>query len=243
MPERRAFVLPLVAMAAHRLFCCDTPRRALLGVVTVALVVGQVRVLDHAAELAEPGKRSDRGAMLATAALARDGRRFIYQSPLHPFEPQVTVDEIVAMDRDGKLPPRSDATVRDRLTVLARLDLALQRDAVVAAAPGSTVALGPLRHATATPAPSGPSGPGCVQITARSGNEVTLRPSGPAAVGLSGDGLVRIWLRDEDRGTDGEAVVGVLTPGAPQVLSIGGIEGSVVLSLPEGPGTVVCGVG
>jgi hypothetical protein len=27
------------------------------------------------------------------------------------------------------------------------------------------------------------------------------------------------------------------------VLSIGGIEGSVVLSLPEGPGTVVCGVG
>jgi hypothetical protein len=52
-----------------------------------------------------------------------------------------------------------------------------------------------------------------------------------------------MWLRDEDRGTDGEAVVGVLTPGAPQVLSIGGIEGSVVLSLPEGPGTVVCGVG
>jgi hypothetical protein len=210
-------------------------------VVAVVLVVAQVRVLDHAVEIAEPGKRSDRGAMLATAQLARGGRTFVYERPLHPFEPQVTVDEILEMERDGKLPSVDAATVRDRLTVLARLELALRPDAVVTPSPGTTVALGPTRRARVTPAAQ----PGCVTLDAEPDNEVTLRPSGPATVRLRGDGLTRMWLRDVDanRDVEGEAVVGVLDPATDQVLSMAGIEGAVVVSVPTGPGTVLCGVG
>jgi hypothetical protein len=235
-----ALVLPLVAMAAQPLFRGDTVRRVALAVVTIALVVGQVRVLDRAAEVAEPGKRSDRGAMLATAALVREGRGpFLYQSPLHPFEPQVTVDEIVAMDRDGKLPSLDGARRRDRLTVLARLELALQPDAVVRPSPGTTVTFGPVRGVDTTA--SAP--PGCVELDADASNEVVLRPSGAATVQLRGDGVVRMWLRDEAQEVDSEAVASVLDHGADRVLSIGDVEGAVVLALPEGPGSVLCGVG
>ncbi len=239
-----AFVLPLVAMAAQPLFRGDTVRRIALGVVTVALVVGQVRVLDHAAEVAAQGKRSDRGATLATAALVREGRGpFVYERPLHPFEPQVTVDEIVAMDRDGKLPSLDGATRRDRLTVLARLELALQPNAVITPAPDATVVLGPRRGVDVSTS----TRPGCVDLDADAANEVVLRPSAPAMVVLRGDGLMRMWLRDETQDVDGEDVDGeaVATPLDPDtdlVLSIGDVEGSVVLSLPEG-GSVICGVG
>ena len=54
-----------------------------------------------------------------------------------------------------------------------------------------------------------------------------------------------LWLRDVDgsRDVEGEAVVGVLDPATDQVLSMAGIEGAVVVSVPTGPGSVLCGVG
>lgn len=235
-----AFVLPLVAMASQTLFRGSAARRLALGVVTIALVVAQVRVLDHAAEVAEPGKRSDRGAMLATAALVRAGRGpFLYERPLHPFEPQVTVDEIAEMDRDGKLPSLDGATRRDRLTALARLELALRPEAVVTPADGTAVELGPARGIQVRPS----SGTGCIELRADADNELVLRPSGSAALRVRGDGLVRMWLRDEERRVDGEAVGAALEPDRDLVLSIAGIEGAVVLSLPTGTGTVLCDVG
>ena len=70
-----AFLLPLIVLASQSLFRGSTWRRVVLVLLTVVLVVAQVRKLDHQADLARPGKDSDRGAVLATAALARkDGR-------------------------------------------------------------------------------------------------------------------------------------------------------------------------
>ncbi len=69
-----AFVLPLVALAAQTLFRGSAWRRVVLVLLTVVLVVAQVRKLDHQTVLARPGKDSDRGALLATAALVREGR-------------------------------------------------------------------------------------------------------------------------------------------------------------------------
>ena len=126
-----ALLLPLIALAAPELFRGGAWRRVVLVLLTLVLVVAQVRKLDHQTVLARPGKDSDRGAVLATAALARDGRQFLLSRPLSAFEPQVTVGEIVQMYHDGKLPPLDEATVTDRLTVLARLDLFVGRDPVV----------------------------------------------------------------------------------------------------------------
>jgi hypothetical protein len=143
------------------------------------------------------------------------------------------------MDRDAKLPALDGATRRDRLTALARLELAVQRDPVVTPAAGTTVTRGRARGVDV--APSAVSG--CISVDADAGNELALHASGPTTVGLRGDGLLRMWLRDEARNVDGEAVLTGLTPDADQVLSIGDVEGTVVLSLPEGPGSVLCGVG
>ena len=126
-----AFVLPLVALAVQSLFRGNAWRRVVLVLLTLVLVVAQVRKLDHQTVLARPGKDSDRGALLATAALAREGQRFLLRRPLSAYEPQVTVGEIVQMDHDGKLPPLDEATVADRLTALARLDLFVGPDPVV----------------------------------------------------------------------------------------------------------------
>jgi hypothetical protein len=123
--------------------------------------------------------------------------------------------------------------------VLARLDLALRPDAVVTPAPGATVALGPTRGVQATPSGQ----PGCVELDANAVNEITLRPTGAATVRLGGDGPVRMFLRDETRRVDGEAVAGLLDPAADQMLSMAGGVGSVVITVPRGPGTLLCGVG
>ena len=133
------------------------------------------------------------------------------------------------------------ATRRDFLTVLARLELAIQPDPVVAPAPGAAVTLGPVREATVR---RSPTDPGCVDVDARAGNELVLRATPPTTVRVRGaDGVVRLWLRDEERRVDGEAVAALLEPGAEQAVSIGDVDGAVVLALPPGPGITLCGVG
>lgn len=228
-----AFMLPLVARASQGLFCGSSARRVLLAVITIALVVGQVRKLDHQAELARPGKESDRGALLATAALARGDRKFLLRRPLNAFEPQVTVGEIVAMDGDGKLPPLDDATEKDRLTVLARLDLVVGPDAVV---PARSVA----RVESARRISTTTDAKGCIVAHARPGNELVLRLDAPGTFRIRGDGLVGLHLRDGTHGVDGETVYSVLPRNNDQVLSAGTADDLLVLSLPPDHPTVLC---
>jgi hypothetical protein len=228
-----AFVVPLIALAAQSLFRGDAWRRVVLVVLTVVLVLAQVRKLDHQADLARPGKDSDRGALLATAFLARDGRKFLLQRPLNAFEPQVTVDEIVEMDRDGKLPPLSDATTADRLTALARLDLFVGPDAVV---PVNTVAhIESSRRMVLTPGADG-----CYTARARDGNELVLRLTGPGTFRVRGDGLLGLRLRDDTRRAQGEIVYSLLPPQHEQVVSASVAGGRLVVTLPTEHPTVLC---
>ena len=81
-----------------------------------------------------------------------------------------------------------------------------------------------------------------MSVRARAGNEVTLQPAGPTALRVRGEGIVDMWLRDPGTGTDGEMVRAILAPGSEQALSIGDVDGVVVLSLPTGTATVLCGV-
>jgi hypothetical protein len=202
-------------------------------------VVGaQVRVLDHLVADAEPGKRSDRGAFLATAALARQGRTFLLQNPLYAFEPQVTVAKIVAMDRDGKL-PSLDGHGWDRgdeLTVVGRLNLLVAPTSLVPDAGAVPVRLGTVRRATVAEVPGRPD---CRRIDARDRAEVTLLGTGPSSLRVRGDGPIGLFLRDA-RSAAGEPVSFTLDPEADLVLSIGRIDGVLVASLPPGA-TTLCG--
>jgi len=228
-----AFVLPLVVRAGESLFRGSRGRRILLAAITIALLVGQTRKLDHQAALARPGKRSDRGAVLATAALVRDGQMFLLARPLNAFEPQVTVDKIVAMDRDGKLPPLREATARDFLTVLARLDLVVGPRAVVP--PARVAHLVSTRRATVAPGSQG-----CLQVRAHPGNEVVLRLDGPGTFGIRGEGLLGARLRDPRHGVEGEIVYSVLARGQDAVMSAATADDLLVLTLPTAGPTDLC---
>jgi hypothetical protein len=230
-----AFLLPLIALASQSLFCGSTWRRVVLVLLTVVLVVAQVRKLDHQADLARPGKDSDRGAVLATAALAREGRTFLLDRPLNAFEPQVTVDEIVQMDHDGKLPPLDEATAADRLTVLARLDLFVGPDPIV---PVSRVAqIESARHVDLQTGADG-----CVTARASDGNELVLRIAGPGTFRVRGDGVLGLRLRDAASRAEGEIVASVLRPEREQIVSASLTDGRLVVTLPTDHPTVFCDV-
>lgn len=229
------FVLPLLAMAGQCLFRGGAGRRAALVVLTLVLVVAQANVLDHQANLARPGKQSDRGAVLATATLAREGRRFLLERPLSAFEPQVTVDEIVAMDRDGKLPPLSGAAPTDFLTVLARLDVFVGPEPLLADAAVARVA-STRRSALST------DSDGCVRIRARPGNEIVLRVDGPGTFRVRGDGLLGFRLRDPESATEGEVVHAMLDRAETRVVSVATSGSVLVLALPPRGPTRLCGL-
>jgi len=230
-----AFLLPLVAVAAQGLFRGSTARRVALGVVTVLLVAAQVRVLDREARVQEIGKRQDRGATLATARLAREGHPFLLASPLGLFEPQMTVEKIVEFDRAGKLESLDRATLRDRLTVLARLDVVTGTEGIPDDTPATTAVVG-ADHASVSPTGDGD----CVAVDARPGNRVVFRPSGPTTLTFSAGDAALLRLRRGD--TEGAAVVVPASTGdRDRRVRLGAIEGDVVVTF-LGRATTVCGL-
>jgi hypothetical protein len=225
-----AFVLPLVALAGQSLFRGSAARRTLLVLVTAVLVVAQVRELDHGAGI----DINEEGVVVATAALVRDGQTFLLERPLGPFEPQLTVAEIAAMDRDGKLPDTS-VSASDRLTVLGRLDVAVGPQPAVPTRDAAHVES--VRNAEAEPA-----GDGCVRFRARDGNEVVLRLEAPGTFRVRGDGSLAIRLREPGARVEGASVYSPLTRGRDEVVSVGTADERVVLTLPTGAPTLVCGL-
>jgi len=228
-----ALVLPLVARAGQGLLRGSRGRRVLLAAVTIVLVVAQARKLDDWATLARPGKQSDRGAVLATAALVREGRTLFQAAPLSLYEPQVSVAEVVSMDRDGKLPPLDQATTRDFLTVLARLNVVVTPDPVIP--PAIVARVESMRHVDATD-----DAPGCIRLRTRADNEVVLRLDGPGTFRIRGEGLMDFRLRDPKQHIDGDRAPAVLAPDRDNVVSVATDDDLVVLTLPIGSPIVLC---
>jgi hypothetical protein len=228
-----ALVLPLIARAGQGLLRGSRGRRVLLAVVTIALVIAQARELNHWTVLARPGKQSDRGAVLATAALVREGHTLFQAAPLSFFEPQVSVDEVAAMDRDGKLPPLREATTRDFLTVLGRLNVAVNPGAVIP--PAIVARVDSMRHVSASADPSG-----CTLLRGRADNEVVLRLDGAGTFRLRGDGVVGIRLRDPRKPIEGETGLAIPAPDHDVVVSVATGDNLVVLTLPIGRPILLC---
>ena len=215
------------------------------GLLLVVVVIAQVRVFDHYVDSVEAVKRVEKAAFLTTALLVREHHRFLNDTPMSIYEPQVTAAKIAALDRDGKLPSLDGLREDDRHTVLARLDLALLPAAAGGLTPdASRVHLGALDHVDAAPLAGRPE---CVALTStRAGGTAQLVTGGGLTVDVLGDGLLGMRITRPDGSMPGEDVYGTLDPAADQVLSIGPIDGTrdggaVLLTLPPGT-TRVCGV-
>jgi len=241
-------VLTLPLLAAATDWCLRRVARtrfavvgaAVVGVLLLLGVVAQVRMYDDYVVTIEPAKEVEKGALLNTALLARHGHTFLTDHPMYIFEPQVTVEKIVALDHDGALPSLSGLRATDRYTVFARTGLVVAPKALegVATDP-SAVRVGDLHGASAT-AVDGRAD--CVDVEGRAGARAQLLTDGGVAVGLHGDGTLLMHVARPDGRVRGEDVTAVLDPGAEQVLSIGPMDaGAVVLTLPKGT-TRLCGV-
>jgi hypothetical protein len=244
-------VLPVVAAAldwlvrrlAHAQFAKVVP--IVTGVILVVVVLAQVRIFDNYVDTIDETKRVEKAAFLTTAQLVREGHQLLNDRPMFKFEPQVTVEKIVAMDRDGKLPSLDGLREDDRHTVLARLDLALLPVPIAGLTRDpAAVRLGEVRGATSAPAAGVPN---CVLLdAARGGATAQLLTKGRVAVGLQGDGPIGMRVERPDGSFAGEDVEGTLDPNADLVLNIGPLDGprdggAVLLSLPRGT-TRICGV-
>jgi hypothetical protein len=217
------------------------------GVLLLVVVVAQVRMFNRYVDSIEESKRVEKAAFLNAALLAREGHEFLNDRPMHIFEPQVTVEKIAALDRDGKLPSLSHLREADRLTVLGRLELFAGPGLV----PGVTedpaaVRLTDVRGATTTPVTGTP---GCVTVeAARQGATARLVTAGRVGVRLLGDGDVDTRVTTADGSVQGlDLMIPILlAPGAEQTLNIGPLDGphdggAVLLTLPKGT-TRLCGV-
>ena len=159
---------------------------------------------------------------------------------MYVYEPQVTVEKIVALDRDGALPSLSGLRASDRYTVLARTGLVVAPNALADLTPNpAAVKVGDLHGAQATPVDGRAD---CVDLEGPAGSRVQLLTDGGVAVGIRGDGTLLMRVARPDGRVRGEDVVATLDPDAEQVLSIGPNDaGAVVLTLPKGT-TRLCGV-
>jgi hypothetical protein len=239
-------VLPLVAAATdwlvRRAARTDLakPVAIVTGVVLVAVVVAQIRMFDHFVDTMEPEKRVEKGVLLSTAAMAREGHVFLDDRPMSVFEPQVTVHKIVELDEDGKLPSLDDLDEDDRYTALARLDLVVAPTQLAGLTQRpDDVHLGKVRGARLVPAEGRPA---CVVLHAEAGARARLLTGGGVAVGIHGDGELALRVERADGTVRGLDTYETLDPAADQVLNIGPIDGgAVVLTLPEGS-TRLCGI-
>ena len=211
-----------------------------VGVLLLVGVIAQVRMFDDYVAAIEPVKEVEKGALLNTAVLAREGHQFLTDHPMYVYEPQVTVEKIVALDRDGALPSLSGLRASDRYTVLARTGLVVAPNALADLTPNpAAVKVGDLHGAQATPVDGRAD---CVDLEGPAGARAQLLTDGGVAVGIHGDGTLLMHVARPDGRVRGEDVTAVLDPGAEQVLSIGPMDaGAVVLTLPKGT-TRLCGV-
>lgn len=228
----------LVRRVAQAQFAVVVP--VVVGVLLLLGVIAQVRMFDGYVAAIEPVKEVEKGALLTTAALAREGHPFLTDHPMYVYEPQVTVEKIVALDRDGALPSLSGLRESDRYTVLARTGLVIAPTPIGGLAQDpAAVHLGALHGARSTPVDGRAD---CVDVEGRVGARVQLDTAGGVAVGIHGDGPLLMRVARADGGVRGEDVSATLDPDAEQMLSIGPIgDAVVVLTLPKGT-TRLCGV-
>jgi hypothetical protein len=241
-----ALLLPLLAAAADWLLVRvvawshrPTLVTGLAAVLLVAVFVGQVRMFNHWIDHVEVEKHREHVGLLNAAAIAREGRRLIGTSPLSEFEPQVTVDKIAELDRDGSLPSLDHLRAADRNTMLGRLLLTVTPQPLAGFAVGANaVHLGEVRNAGTTTDANG-----CLVVDVPRRGTVELRTTGDTAVGISAPGPIEVHVAHVGDRAAGDDRRFPVEPGTNAALDIGTLDrdSAVLLSLPRGT-TTLCGV-
>ena len=232
-------LVPLAVLAIDRWSTRSQVRMVMmLGVTAVLLIVQTTKLNLNANEWAVI-EQEQKHRILAAAELASGGARFVNQAPVPQFIPNLTIDEIAALDRDGDLPGNVEVSETDLLTARAylQLDLAERRN-VRAREPLPRLA----RIDGADAAPT--ADPGCVRLDPTSSNPAAIVDF-PAAgsVGVTSDlgGRLTATVRDQ-AGGHSRARPFTLREGDRRVLNVTAAGFAVRLGVPAGGATELCGL-
>ncbi|MGH8982646.1 MAG: hypothetical protein ACRDY6_02070 [Acidimicrobiia bacterium] len=231
-------LLPLAAMAVDRWSSGSQVRLVMMVGVTALLLIVQTTQLNSKANDWAVIEQEQKHRIMAAAELAREGERFVFQAPVPQFIPNLTIDEVAALDRDGKLPGNVEVSETDRLTARAYLQLDLAPIATLPARepfPRLVRVDGADVTTTADPA--------CVRLEPVSSDpSAVVDFSVPGAVHVTSerDGELTASVRDHD-GNHGRERPFSVTEGEEQVLNVTAAGFSVRLRVPTSGATELCG--
>jgi hypothetical protein len=233
-----ALILPVAAMALDALLPTGTSRWLALGAFAGVLLLVQIPLLrDGAAQWADR-EQPFKHRIMATAQLARQHASVLNPVPVPVYIPNLTVDKIAALDRDGKLPGNVRVTAADLRDARNYLQLIVGpgRPSTTGAPTAVTQPLG----ATLSPGPT----PGCVIVTPTAdAPSVLLTPSGSTSFEVTTGQSGSISLAFED--ADGSLAPYRTFPavhGVPQFVQSSAGGERISLVMPGNSPTQICDV-
>jgi hypothetical protein len=232
-------LFPLAALVIDRWSRASQVRLVMmLGITGLLLLVQTTQLNLHANDWAEI-EQEQKDRVVAAAELAREGERFVHQFPSPQFMPNLTIDEVAELDRDGQLPGNVEVTEADLLTARAYLQLDLERRRSVRPReplPRLVRADGVAAATTADPT--------CVRLEPVSSDPVVVVEFpvvGSIGVTSARGGSLRASVRDPD-GQTGRARPFELPDGERRVLNVTAAGFAVRLRVPADGVTDLCGL-
>jgi hypothetical protein len=232
-------LLPLAALVIDRWSSGSQVRLVMMLAVTALLLLVQTTQLNLHANDQAVIEQEQKDRVVAAAELARQGARFVNGAPAPQFMPDLTMDEVEALDRDGKLPGNVEVSETDLLTARAYLQLNLApRRSVRAREPLPRLVR--TQGADAMPI----ADPTCMRFEPISSDPVVVVDFpvvGSIGVTSARGGSLRASVRDQD-GQTGRARPFELPEGDRRVLNVSAAGFSVRLRVAKEGATELCGL-
>jgi hypothetical protein len=234
-----ALALPGIGLALSELCEQSWGRRAVVLMLLMLVVLHNGGVLRDEVRIEKDREQDIKGRILAAAELVSSPAVILGGNPEPEYSPDIVVDDLRRMERDGKLPRPASVSPADRLVVAGVLQYAVN------ARPMSAPFLAPLIDGVVGATDAREQG-GCIRLlpTAPSpevhlagGEAMSLRVTTEVAGELTG------YLRIFTPGVlTGPAHVDKVQAGVPVFVNVTAAVDQVVLRVPPSGTTEVCGV-
>ena len=227
-------LLPLATLAFDHITLKRKLRPIILALLTAALLVTQVSTLHSEAVKTAGQGQLDKRRFLATAKLDQRSTPFLVTIPEPVYDPNVSVEDLSALLKDGNLPGNVNLSPSDFLDARLWTQIALGDVPMVEGPPPLITSFESVELT--------PDGPECVIASPKSpAPKITLRFPRPSSLSLQNPlgGTLVVTAKNEK----GRASRPLVIPAGPQqVLSVAWPARALTITLPFSSPTRLCGV-
>lgn len=234
-----ALLIPVVGVALSDL--ARRPRLArTLALVLIAVVAANGwRLLTYRARVEADLEQQLRRIILAASRLDLAPSELLTLVPEPRFSPNLGYPELLRMRSEDRLPRDDDVTRADELSALTHLQTSVTPEPLLPLGTRGGPTVGPAGGVHTARA-----GPGCLRAEpVAPPSQLVLAVAAPASLSLDGpdDGLT-VLLRSDDGTTAGMGRLVTLADG-PVHLNLNVTARTVIVNLPAGGATTICGLG